>query len=148
MAQIAGGIMQKPFQQIIDARRYDLVYVRNGPNRINISNIILRTHQQYATAVDQRDFTKLISTLCNGAASSVLSHRREPTIILEICRLFPACITTKNVDDIIKCMHVSTYPQNCIEAISKTGHVFTRITKKKIIFLWLYDDEYLRRNDI
>lgn len=127
-------VMNKPFQAIVESNRYNLRYTW-GNNQINIADCMLKTQEQYGDVMSERDFDKMISVLSTGASSSALACRRDPTIITQICTLFPNFLNTKNVDNIIKCITKQSYPQTCIESISKTGYVFTESQVKKLCSL-------------
>lgn len=126
------GAQNKPFQSIVNSDRYSLRY-GYGEYSVNIADCILKTYQQYGTdGVSEKEFDNMIRVLCNGASASALAYRRDPTIITQICTCFPELLNTKNIDHIIKCIQKSTYPQTCINAISKTGYVFTDSQVKKL----------------
>lgn len=116
----------QPFEKIItsnkNALRYDYWY--SGACKINIANIIQTTHEEFENDVTQKDFDKMITTITNGSkSSSALVSRRDPNIIKNICILFPKYLTTKNVDNIIKCVSPSIYPE-VVTDIASTGYEF------------------------
>ena len=125
--------LNKPFQTIVDAKRYQFGYI--GNMKININNCILKTKLQYGVdGVSQQDFDKMISVLCTGT-HSVLSMFRDPSIITQICTSYPQYLNEKNVDNIINCLVEICYPQSCIDNISNVGYVFTESQVKKLYAL-------------
>ena len=113
--------MNKPFQNIVDAKRYNLMYSTG----INIIACLIATHNQYGNKITEKQFDKMISILCNNEARSILSYRNDSQIIITICSNFPTFLTTKNIDMILKAININSYPQHCIDNISKTGYVFS-----------------------
>ena len=117
--------MQKPFEVIFNAPDYMLRYLHRN-DRIKISEDIQKTYEQYGQeGVNDIDFNKLITLLTNGASHSVISHRRDPVIILTLCACFPKKLNKKYIDSIIKCINSHSYPQSTIDEITKTGYTFT-----------------------
>ena len=117
----------------MDSSRYDLLYAWREP-RVNIPEVIRCTHQRYGDdGVSDKDFDRMISVITKGGSGSVLSRRCDPTIISEICKLFPNKLNTKIVDKIIKCLLGTTkYPRTCVQEILNTGYELTRSQTQKL----------------
>jgi hypothetical protein len=117
--------MNKPFQEIIDKSRYELMRAW-GADIIDIKKIIQDTHELYGDGVSKKDFDAMIKKLTSGSHfNSILNTRADPQIITSICSLYPQHITTKVIDNLVGYLKKEKYPQHCLESIKNTGYQFT-----------------------
>jgi hypothetical protein len=119
--------MLRPFEKIIISSSYNLKYAW-GDNKVNIIDCLLKTKTQYGDLVSEKDFSAMIAVLTKGAKSGCLYYRREPEIIKILCAFYPNFINNKKIiDNILKCINVSSYPQSCVTDIISTGYKFTEV---------------------
>lgn len=128
--------MEKPFQHIVDTDPLCLIYGVNRDGRkylVDIVDCITKTFAQYGEGVSEREFNNVIQILTKGRIHHTILHRiPNQNIVIQLCKLFPSKLNTKNVDKIISNIYKPVYTQECIEAINNSGYVFTETQIKKL----------------